>query len=148
MNTFPINSWSGESEDRELQKLIHTMEKLAAVVHLSYYEYHIIVLVHLSPNSQQLFFVQRSKTFRFKTLDSANMWLFKFNIFNYSNNYTVTIIAATWFSYIWLNIQPKYFSFNIKTKDELRGQSAIKNTDQCKSVIHSDKCGVSDSADR
>uniref|UniRef100_A0A3Q4B0D0 FCP1 homology domain-containing protein n=1 Tax=Mola mola TaxID=94237 RepID=A0A3Q4B0D0_MOLML len=30
MNTFPINSWSGESEDRELQKLIPTMEKLAA----------------------------------------------------------------------------------------------------------------------
>ncbi|XP_040896199.1 CTD small phosphatase-like protein 3 [Toxotes jaculatrix] len=30
MNTIPIKSWSGESEDRELQKLIPYMEKLSA----------------------------------------------------------------------------------------------------------------------
>ncbi|KAM7012037.1 CTD small phosphatase-like protein 2-A [Tautogolabrus adspersus] len=30
MNTIPIKSWSGESEDRELQKLIPSMEKLSA----------------------------------------------------------------------------------------------------------------------
>uniref|UniRef100_UPI0037E9078A CTD small phosphatase-like protein 3 n=1 Tax=Semicossyphus pulcher TaxID=241346 RepID=UPI0037E9078A len=30
MNTVPIKSWSGESEDRELQKLIPSMEKLSA----------------------------------------------------------------------------------------------------------------------
>ncbi|XP_026199233.1 CTD small phosphatase-like protein 3 [Anabas testudineus] len=30
MNTIPIKSWSGESEDRELQKLISYMEKLSA----------------------------------------------------------------------------------------------------------------------
>lgn len=29
MNTIPIKSWSGESEDRELQKLIPSMEKLS-----------------------------------------------------------------------------------------------------------------------
>ncbi|XP_061635613.1 CTD small phosphatase-like protein 3 [Phyllopteryx taeniolatus] len=31
MNTLPIKSWSGESDDRELQKLIPYMEKLSAV---------------------------------------------------------------------------------------------------------------------
>lgn len=36
MNTIPIKSWSGESEDRELQKLIPTMEKLTAAVRLPY----------------------------------------------------------------------------------------------------------------
>nr|XP_020512008.1 CTD small phosphatase-like protein 2-A [Labrus bergylta] len=30
MNTIPIKSWSGESEDRDLQKLIPSMEKLSA----------------------------------------------------------------------------------------------------------------------
>lgn len=30
MNTIPIKSWTGESEDRELQKLIPSMEKLSA----------------------------------------------------------------------------------------------------------------------
>ncbi|KAM3619840.1 uncharacterized protein V6R79_014424 [Siganus canaliculatus] len=30
MNTIPIKSWSGESQDRELQKLIPSMEKLSA----------------------------------------------------------------------------------------------------------------------
>ncbi|XP_041791536.1 CTD small phosphatase-like protein 3 [Chelmon rostratus] len=30
MNTIPIKSWSGESEDRELQRLIPSMEKLSA----------------------------------------------------------------------------------------------------------------------
>ncbi|XP_034386967.1 CTD small phosphatase-like protein 3 [Cyclopterus lumpus] len=30
MNTIPIKSWSGESEDRELQKLVPYMEKLSA----------------------------------------------------------------------------------------------------------------------
>ncbi|KAE8294033.1 CTD small phosphatase-like protein 2 [Larimichthys crocea] len=30
MNTVPIKSWSGESEDRELQKLIPSLEKLSA----------------------------------------------------------------------------------------------------------------------
>lgn len=30
MNTIPIKSWSGESDDRELQKLIPSMEKLSA----------------------------------------------------------------------------------------------------------------------
>ncbi|XP_070688483.1 CTD small phosphatase-like protein 3 [Pempheris klunzingeri] len=30
MNTIPIRSWSGESQDRELQKLIPSMEKLSA----------------------------------------------------------------------------------------------------------------------
>ncbi|XP_076577607.1 CTD small phosphatase-like protein 3 [Chaetodon auriga] len=30
MNTIPIKSWSGESEDRELQKLIPSLEKLSA----------------------------------------------------------------------------------------------------------------------
>lgn len=35
MNTIPIKSWSGESEDRELQKLIPYMEKLSAAVRLS-----------------------------------------------------------------------------------------------------------------
>lgn len=32
MNTVPIKSWSGESEDRELQKLIPSLEKLSAAV--------------------------------------------------------------------------------------------------------------------
>lgn len=32
MNTIPIKSWSGESEDRELQKLVSYMEKLSAAV--------------------------------------------------------------------------------------------------------------------
>ena len=30
MNTIPIKSWSGESADRELHKLISYMEKLSA----------------------------------------------------------------------------------------------------------------------
>lgn len=32
MNTIPIKSWSGESDDRELHKLIPYMEKLSAAV--------------------------------------------------------------------------------------------------------------------
>ncbi len=39
MNTIPIKSWTGESEDRELLKLIPTMEKLSAAVCLSYYDH-------------------------------------------------------------------------------------------------------------
>lgn len=35
MNTIPIKSWSGESEDRELQRLIPSMEKLSAAVRLN-----------------------------------------------------------------------------------------------------------------
>lgn len=34
MNTIPIKSWSGESDDRELHKLIPYMEKLSAAVSL------------------------------------------------------------------------------------------------------------------
>lgn len=34
MNTVPIKSWSGAPEDRELQKLIPYMEKLATAVSL------------------------------------------------------------------------------------------------------------------
>lgn len=70
MNTFPIKSWSGESEDRELQKLIPTLEKLATVVCLSCCEYHIIVLGHLSHNSEQFFFFN-PKIQKFQ--DSANV---------------------------------------------------------------------------
>lgn len=32
MNTIPIKSWTGEPDDRELQRLIPTMEKLSAAV--------------------------------------------------------------------------------------------------------------------
>lgn len=49
MNTIPIKSWSGESEDRELQKLIPAMEKLAAAVHLSY-DYYMFILVYVAPD--------------------------------------------------------------------------------------------------
>ncbi|XP_059923105.1 CTD small phosphatase-like protein 3 [Gadus macrocephalus] len=32
MNTVPIKSWSGEQDDRELQRLVHYMEKLSSAV--------------------------------------------------------------------------------------------------------------------
>lgn len=52
MNTIPIKSWSGEPQDRELQKLIPSMEKLSAAVRLSYYQLLLLprLLVAVSPN--------------------------------------------------------------------------------------------------
>lgn len=50
MNTIPIKSWSGESEDRELQKLIPSMEKLSAAVRLDLFIFIIMfVFVLLYP---------------------------------------------------------------------------------------------------
>lgn len=39
MNTIPIKSWSGELDDRELQKLVPYMEKLSAAVRPTYWHF-------------------------------------------------------------------------------------------------------------